>query len=238
MQKQGVYCITNIINGKKYIGSSINIRNRWNKHLSCLKLNNHGNFHLQNAFNKYGIENFTFNIIEEIELSSNLIEREQFHIDTINPEYNIRLIAESNLGLKHTEETKAKMRGTNNYWYGKKPSEEVILKIKAAQTGRIKTSDEIVKTNFHKIGKKRSEETKQKISLSHKGKVRSEKHCKNISNSKMGKKLSEEHKKKIGIACAISQTGKKLSEETKKKISESHKQYWLNKKADKNAISK
>ena len=48
----------------------------------------------------------------------------------------------------------------------------------------------------------------------------------------MGKKLSEEHKKKIGIACAISQTGKKLSEETKKKISESHKQYWLNKKAD------
>jgi group I intron endonuclease len=239
MKKQGIYCITNNVNGKKYVGSSVELDKRWKRHLSSLNRNVHKNAHLQASFNKHGIENFIFNVLEEIKSSEKLIEHEQYWMDTIKPEYNIRLVAANNLGLKHTEETKEKMRGANNYWFGKKPSEEVILKIKVANTGRVKTKEEIEKTNAHKIGKKLSEETKLKISLSNKGKIFSKKHCENIAKAKLGKKLSEEHKAKIAITSKISQTGKKLPEETKRKISESHKRYWLNKKAgNNNALSK
>ena len=55
----GIYCIINIQNGKKYIGSSKNIRKR-----AELRHNNHDNQHLQNAWNKYGEEKFDFYVIE------------------------------------------------------------------------------------------------------------------------------------------------------------------------------
>ncbi len=55
--------------------------------------------------NKYGIDNFEFIVIETC-TKSKLIEREQFYIDTLNPSYNLRKFAESNLGHKWTEEQK------------------------------------------------------------------------------------------------------------------------------------
>lgn len=70
----------------------------------------HVNSHLQNAYDKYGNDSLEFEIIEYIEIDDNiketLLEREQFWIDTVNPEYNILPIAGSTLGFKHTEETK------------------------------------------------------------------------------------------------------------------------------------
>lgn len=61
----GIYTITNIINKKIYVGYSTNLKNRWSQHVSSLKLNNHINNCLQNAVNKYGIENFEFDILVE-----------------------------------------------------------------------------------------------------------------------------------------------------------------------------
>lgn len=61
----GIYKIENLINGKIYIGQSIDIEKRWSTHVSILNQNHHYNPHLQNAWNKYGIENFKFSIIEE-----------------------------------------------------------------------------------------------------------------------------------------------------------------------------
>lgn len=88
----GVYCIMNTQNGKKYIGSSRNIYNRWLKHRANLRGNYHPNSHLQNAWNKYGEGSFHFFILckcsEEL-----LLEREQEYIDKLNPEYNIMLEA-------------------------------------------------------------------------------------------------------------------------------------------------
>jgi group I intron endonuclease len=57
----GIYCITNKINGKKYIGQSINIKERWHSE----KQNRGNNKHLTRAMEKYGRENFDFSIIEE-----------------------------------------------------------------------------------------------------------------------------------------------------------------------------
>lgn len=76
----GIYGIINLINDKKYIGSSINIRHRFITHKCYLRKNIHSNKHLQSAWNKYGEENFKFELIEECE-EDKLIEREQYWID-------------------------------------------------------------------------------------------------------------------------------------------------------------
>lgn len=75
-----IYKITNIINNKVYIGqTSISPMKRWDDHFSAYK-NTANKLYLYNEMRKYGIENFTFQIIEtNIELSS-LNEREQYYI--------------------------------------------------------------------------------------------------------------------------------------------------------------
>lgn len=64
---QGIYKITNKINNKCYIGKSQNIENRWKQHLYNYKSNRYPNKPLYKAFLKYGILNFSFQIIENIQ---------------------------------------------------------------------------------------------------------------------------------------------------------------------------
>jgi group I intron endonuclease len=75
--------------------------------------NKHDNSILQNAYNKYGKDSFEFEVIETIEIDDDikkrLLDREQFWIDALNPEYNILPVAGSSLGFKHSEETKQKI---------------------------------------------------------------------------------------------------------------------------------
>lgn len=80
----GVYKITNTANGKFYIGSSNNIKSRWCQHKNSLNEGNHGNVHLQNAWNKYGGQSFKFEIIEECDPKYQF-EREQFYLNELNP---------------------------------------------------------------------------------------------------------------------------------------------------------
>ena len=61
----GVYKIINKVNRKYYVGSSNDINCRWNKHKSELNRNIHKNPYLQNAWNKYGVVNFNFVVVEE-----------------------------------------------------------------------------------------------------------------------------------------------------------------------------
>lgn len=90
--KIGIYRIKNPINNKIYIGSTKNIEARWAKHRALLRHNKHQNAHLQNAWNKYGENAFIFEVIEECKIED-LINREQFFIDNLNPEYNQTAIA-------------------------------------------------------------------------------------------------------------------------------------------------
>lgn len=103
--KSGIYQIKNKITEDIYIGSSYRIEKRFIQHKSDLIKNKHGNPYLQNAVNKYGLDNFVFEIILECDRKE-LIQKEQWCLDTLLPNYNIRKIAESNLGIKWTEEQK------------------------------------------------------------------------------------------------------------------------------------
>lgn len=114
---KGVYKITNTANDKFYIGSSKYLSARKGKHFASLAQGNHGNSKLQAAYNKYGHDQFVFEVIEEVEKEEQLIVREQFYIDTLKPEYNIRLQAENNYGIHRTPEQKKRL---SEFWTGKK----------------------------------------------------------------------------------------------------------------------
>ena len=109
----GVYKITNIINNKVYVGSAFDINVRWCKHLNELKKNKHHSSKLQRAFNKYGLPNFKFDVIEACDKKV-LLEREQYYLDLNNSfysGYNCTLIVNHPMSGKfHSEETKNKMR--------------------------------------------------------------------------------------------------------------------------------
>ena len=79
----GVYEIINSVNKKIYIGSSVDIYNRWKDHVYQLNNNIHSNVYLQHAWNKYGSNNFDFKIIERCN-KNNVRECEQYYIDLFN----------------------------------------------------------------------------------------------------------------------------------------------------------
>lgn len=106
--KSGIYIITNLMNGKMYVGSSKNIYNRYHAHLSRLKNNKHISKHLQSSYNKYGIDNFIFEVIEYCD-QLELANREQYYIDGLNPEYNKRLDATSNINVLISSQAKEKI---------------------------------------------------------------------------------------------------------------------------------
>jgi group I intron endonuclease len=133
----GIYEIRNTINGHRYIGSAVNIYNRWKNHRWELKQETHHNLHLQRAWSKYGENSFVFSVLEYCNKSA-LIEREQFYIDLHNPEYNTSKTAGSRLGCIHKEETKRKISKSH---LGLRPSEETRKKLQDVHTG-ISPSDE------------------------------------------------------------------------------------------------
>lgn len=97
----GIYAIHNKITDGVYIGSAINLKSRLKDHSKCLRYNKHKNPHLQNSFNKHGIESFSFQILELCE-PKDLIKFEQAWLDLKfgNNCYNICPTAGSPLNRK------------------------------------------------------------------------------------------------------------------------------------------
>lgn len=113
-----IYCITNKINNKSYIGQSIDAISRWKDHISDAKRKfgktaNNKKFAIHNAINKYGKENFIWQIIETVDTIDESNEAEEFYIsywNTIAPNgYNLKYGGKNH---KLSEETKIKISNT------------------------------------------------------------------------------------------------------------------------------
>jgi len=90
--KSGVYRWINRIRGESYVGSSKNLRNRFLKYYNKNDLNKvvtNGNSRICDALLIYGYINFSLEILEYCDINFR-IEREQYYIDLLKPEYNIR----------------------------------------------------------------------------------------------------------------------------------------------------
>lgn len=107
-KRAGVYRWVNKVNGKTYIGSSINIRVRMYKYYD-LRYLAESNRPIERALLSYGFSKFSLEILEYCH-KDDVLSKEQYYMDLLKPEYNIVKTAGSTVGYKHTSETLAKMR--------------------------------------------------------------------------------------------------------------------------------
>lgn len=193
-----IYVITNIINDRQYVGQAVNKDKRLRDHKVMLNAGKHQNRHLQNAYNKYGKENFIYTILEVIvsgsDIKERLTEREQYWIDalnTVDPNgYNLNPKAATALGFKHSIETKLKWSEQRK---GKKRSAEFALSVSIRMTGKIISDETRQKLIDSHKGHKHSEETRAKMTAAKVGN-------KNNTGKKRAKPTSEETRAKISAA--------------------------------------
>ena len=206
-RKGVIYKITNLIDGKVYVGQTRQkLRRRLNQHKNA---EGQSISAIDGAIKKYGWKNFKAEVLEECPCEM-LNEREKFWIekfDCMSPKgYN--LTSGGDGGYIRTEETLEKMRLANE---GRTLSEETRAKISAANQGE----------NNHFYGKKHTEESKAKMSAAQKGKVISPETRAKMSEAH--KNPSPETRAKLSAARTGEKNpfyGKHHTEETKARLSE------------------
>lgn len=200
MKNTGIYRLLNTVTQKSYVGSSLNIQARKYHHFYLLKAGKSHSPKLQNAYNKYGADSFTFETLELCEVSEleNCEVKWVVNLDSVQSGYNCSADVKCpTSGYKHSAETRQNMS--------------------EAQKKRKRTNEE----------NQRSADQIRKYNLSLKGVPKSEAHRQKISDSHTGKKLSESHIQKMrGRKCSNEQLAKmrerRPSEDSRKKMSKAH----------------
>jgi group I intron endonuclease len=238
-----IYKITNILNGKIYIGyTTLSILIRFKTHVN--KSKSGSDFLLHKAIRKYGVENFTIEQICECKNFKGLKRMEIFFIKKFNSFYKYNKgynMTKGGDGNDMNDEIKKKIGMSNKISWNKKvedgylmPKEqrekislnhartklsiEHKIKLSKSNKDRIWTKESILKLKHSQTGKRHSEETKNKMRLSQKGKH-------------IGKKHSEESKQKN----RQSHLGKVMSIDTIKLMSEKAKIGWQKRRLNKAA---
>ncbi len=143
-QSSGIYKITCTGNGKFYVGSTVHFYGRWLKHIREMIRGIHDNAKMLRAWQKYGSDVFTFEVVEFCE-KDDLISREQYYLDTYEPTLNIATSAEKAwLGRKHSEETLAKMSVAQK---GRTFSDETLKKMSESRKGCVTPPEILQKMN-------------------------------------------------------------------------------------------
>lgn len=232
MAISGIYKIQSKCKPERcYIGSAINIQNRWSTHLCQLRKNKHGSKKLQNHYNKYGEADLLFSVLLGCD-KIDLLKHEQYFIDACNPYFNYCKIAGSVLGVKwklSKEAIEARKHRPGNR-LGHKLSEETKRKISINSRSRTPEARKRASERFKGMvspmkGRKTTDAAKLKQSIAHTGKSLSEYHKRKISEALKGVKKpprTEKHKALLGkskIGKSTWMKGRHHTEETKKKIS-------------------
>lgn len=177
-----IYKITCIITGKVYIGKTINLRKRINKHKNC-RDKSKTICYFQKAILKYGWDSFGVEILktvpnfDKLKDNNDLLKLESHYIElfdstNVDKGYNICKFSNDRTGVKLSEEHKEKIRQSN---IGKPKSEETRQKMrkpksdqgkanmKNCQLGKFVSEETREKIRQSKLGGKHSEETKEKM---------------------------------------------------------------------------
>lgn len=161
----GVYKIKSKIKPDRiYIGSSNDILQRWNRHLCNLKHNKHSSKKLQNHYNKYGKQDLLFSIL--FVCNDDLIECEQFFMDSYKPWFNNVLTAGSNRGHKfnadYGERISKNQKGRIPWNKGLTKETDIRVKINTENAGLTRRGQP-----SSMKGKHHTEETKNKLRKPH-----------------------------------------------------------------------
>jgi group I intron endonuclease len=176
--KSGIYMLTNKLTNDIYIGQSIDLSNRFKKYFSLSYLKTRDSLIISRALIKYGYLNFSVTILEYCKITD-LLSREQYYFDKLNPKYNILKVAGSSLNHRHSEETKAKISKSLKGIYVKEKS-ALFSRVASEETKKLMSLKKVGENNplFGKthnkfiielmkqkaLGRNHSEETKLKMS--------------------------------------------------------------------------
>ena len=171
--KSGIYRWINNENGNTYVGSAVNLSKRINSYYQEKELNRNPR-PIKDALLKYGHKKFSLEILEYCK-KKDLLEREQYYLDKLNPEYNILKQAYSLLGFKHSEETIEKLKSKtlteeqkefiSALHSGKTVSEETKLKL-SESIKEFKKNNPLTPEALDNITKKTTEREGVKVTLS------------------------------------------------------------------------
>lgn len=225
---KAVYQIRNLINNKRYIGSTKDVIQRWKYHKDNLQKNRHGNQYLQHAWNKYGENNFVFEIIEEVNIIEGINEkqqlyaREDYYFAEYKPEYNIGKKAEGGDNLTNhprRDEIIKKRSETNRKVWEANPEKKKERSLKYSGEGNPRYGIEWIEESRNKL--------KNRLKLfylnnQHKNKGKSHKEIFGEEKAaEISKALSDAAKLKMGELNPF--YGKTHSEETRKLLSKKMK---------------
>lgn len=154
----GIYLITNKVSGNTYVGQSIDIKRRFIEHRTITAEHN---LSLKRAFIKYGLENFSFEVLEECPAEM-LNEREMFFIEKLRPRYN-RTRGGDGRGRPLTEEEKEHLRVCGKrQWAAMSPEarmRQISNNLKGPKVGHPVSEETREKLRAAKLGKKDAPES-------------------------------------------------------------------------------
>jgi group I intron endonuclease len=237
----GVYKITCRVNGRIYIGSSVNIKIRWRNHRYELGCGKHFNRHLQRAWSKYGSDSFEFSILE-VTSHDCRVTRELHWCKELRPAFNVNVPDEAAQHWHYPEEARAKISRASSSRKHRPESIELMRKIHKRQANtpegmaqlaemrarnpKVQSAETIAKRAQKLKGHPVTVETRAKISAANK-----KAHADPDTRAKMsainkGRVISAQGRANMSAA----HKGNSIPPEQREKLSLAMKRYWANRK--------